>query len=214
MSELVLDGRLHRGDLDLRVELTIGPGITALIAPNGAGKTSLLRVIAGLDRLTSGELTLGDQVLDRPSEPQFMAPEARDIAYAFQEPRLFPHLSVLDNVAYPRRRRGRSNADARDDARRVAASLALGDLVDLRPRDLSGGQAQRVNVARALAAEASTLLLDEPLASIDEESRDSLRRRLRTSDAERVVWVTHDPSDLSHADRVISLLDVVQTDAR
>ena len=213
-SDLVLHGRLQRGDLDLRVELSIGSGVTALIGPNGVGKTSVLRIIAGLDALSSGELRLGEQVLDRPADNRFVAPEDRDVAYAFQEPRLFPHLSVLDNIAYPRRREGRSGTDARADARRVATALALDDLVELRPRDLSGGQAQRVNVARALAADASTLLLDEPLASIDDHSRDDLRRRLRESGSTRVVWVTHDPSDLSHADRVISLPDVVRTDAR
>ncbi|MEM9463801.1 MAG: ATP-binding cassette domain-containing protein [Actinomycetota bacterium] len=212
--ELIVRGAIERGELAISVDLALGPGVTALIGANGAGKTSLLRTIAGLDALRSGSLTLDDRLLDAPAEHHFVPPEDRDVAMAFQEPRLFPHLSVLDNIAYPARRRGRPAPTARDDARRLAASMGLDQVIDLRPSDLSGGQAQRVNVARALAANASTLLLDEPLASIDDGSREELRNRLRQASPTRTVWVTHDPTDLSHADRVISLDDVVQTGRR
>ena len=214
MSELSITGRIRRGDLDLRVDLTIGAGVTAVIGANGAGKTSLLRVLAGLDALADGELVVDGVDLDRPAARHFVTAEHRDVAYAFQEPRLFPHLSVLDNLAYPRRRQGDAPGPARGHARAIAARLGLETLLDARPRDLSGGQAQRVNIGRALVAEATTLLLDEPLASIDERSREELRQLLRSTGSSRVVWVTHDPTDLSHADQVISLDDVVQTDAR
>lgn len=211
-SDLVVSGRIRRGEFRLSVDLTIGPGVTAIIAPNGAGKTTLLRVIAGLEALTSGRVVVDDETLDEPSTGRFVAAEARDVAFAFQEPRLFPHLSVVDNIAYPVRRRRVAHAAAREHARRVAESVGLAPVLDARPNDLSGGQAQRVNVARALAADAATLLLDEPLASVDDESRTALRERLVSSASERVVWVTHDPSDLSHADTVISLPDVFVTD--
>lgn len=189
----------------MRVDLTIAPGVTAIVGANGAGKTSLLRVIAGLDALTEGALVVGDTVLDQPAQRHFVAAEQRDVAYAFQEPRLFPHLSVLDNLAYPLRRQGRSVTVARDDAAGIGDRLGLGPVLAARPRDLSGGQAQRVNIGRALAVGAGTLLLDEPLASIDDASRHELRERLRSAAASRVVWVTHDPADLLQADEVISL---------
>ena len=214
MSELVIHGRVRRGELDLLVDMAIGDGITALIGANGAGKTSLLRVIAGLDALDEGRVLLDGMGLDEPSTETFVPAEERPVALAFQEPRLFPHLTVLDNIAYPLRRRGRAATAARAQAEPIAEPLGLASLLDLRPGELSGGQAQRVNVGRALAADSPTLLLDEPLASIDDGSREDLRRRLGTTGSRRVVWVTHDPTDLSHADRVISLDDVVQTAPR
>lgn len=212
VDELRVRGRIRRGGLDLTVDLRIEAGLTALVAPNGAGKTSVLRVIAGLDALSSGELVIDGDVVDRPAAARFVPPEERPVAMAFQEPRLFPHLSVLDNIAYPLRRRGLGTAAARERAHALAIDVGMSDLSGERPAALSGGQAQRVNLARAMAAGGATLLLDEPLASIDERARADMRRCIAAAGSTRVVWVTHDPADLDHVDQVISLADVVQTD--
>ena len=101
MADLTITGRVRRGDLDLRVDLTIAPGVTAIVGANGAGKTSLLRVIAGLDALTEGALVVGDTVLDQPAQRHFVAAEQRDVAYAFQEPRLFPHPVSYTHLTLP-----------------------------------------------------------------------------------------------------------------
>ncbi len=211
---LTLRGRLRRGDLDVRVDLAVGAGITALIGANGTGKTSMLRLIAGLEALDDGELIVDGVVLARPADGTFVPPERRDIALAFQEPRLFPHMSVLDNIAYPLRRSRIGSDAARTRARTWAATVGLDAVTELRPGDLSGGQAQRANVARALCAETTTLLLDEPLASVDERARDELRQAFTGAGSRCVLWVSHDRTDLPHVDQVISLADVVQTGGR
>ena len=124
---------------------------------------------------------------------------------SFQEPRLFAHLRVIDNVAYPLRRDRRPLDQARLQLDRVGA----GALADLRPTRLSGGQAQRVALARALAVDAPTLLLDEPLAAIDEAGRAEVGALLRSLDTRRIVWVTHDPADAGDADVIVSIQDGV-----
>ena len=160
---------------------------------------------------------------DRPRLPHsaqnnldLVPPEHRDVAVVFQEARLFPHLSVVRNIAYPLERRGVPRAAAAARATEVAQWVGAADLADSKPRDLSGGQAQRASIARALVADAPTLLMDEPLAAIDDHSKDDFRRLFREHRAERVLWVTHDPVDAEHADLVVSIADgrVEQTDPR
>lgn len=205
-----VDGTVERGDLRLRVDLTIGPGITAIVGPNGAGKTSLLRVLAGLDPLTQGRLVIdgppGEElVLDDEGAGVFVPAHERLIAMAFQDHRLLPHLRVVDNVAYPLRRQGLPRDEARAAVGAVLDSVGLGDLAAAHPAELSGGQRQRVAVARALATPARVLLLDEPLASVDDETRSLLRARLTVTDHEAVVWVTHDPADAELAASTVSI---------
>ena len=206
-DSLCISGRLRRGDLDLRIALDLPGGVIAVVGPNGAGKPTMLRAIAGLERITSGEIVLGGDVLDRPLDATFVPAESRDVSMAFQQPRLFPHLSVLRNIAYPLERSGVARRRALEQAEAVAARVGVHELADLRPRELSGGQAQRVGIGRALIAGASTLLLDEPLGAIDESSRHDLRALFENCDAERVVGVTHDPTDADRADLVVSAAD-------
>lgn len=196
---LALDGELRRGDLHLQLALVVPAGTTlALVGPNGAGKSTCLQLLAGLLALDAGRLALGANVLDEPAARAFVAPEARRVGYLPQQPLLFPHLSVLDNVAYGPRARGADAAAARATAVSALARVGLAELAGRRPRELSGGQAQRVALARALATAPDLLLLDEPLAAVDAtarlELRHQLQEHLRAFTGPRVV-VTHDVVD-------------------
>ncbi len=202
---LRIDGTLRRGTLELKLDLELPLGITAITGPNGAGKSSILRLVAGLEALDEGCLTLDGVVLDDRATGIFVPAETRDVSMTFQQPRLFPHLTVLQNIAYPLRRRGHNATEASAMARPFAERVGAGHLLDLRPHRLSGGQAQRTAIATAMATRASTILLDEPLGSIDEAGTADIRQLLLTLDTPRVIWVTHDPTDADVADHHITL---------
>ncbi|NDH84123.1 MAG: ATP-binding cassette domain-containing protein [Acidimicrobiia bacterium] len=184
-EHLSISGRFRRGDVDFDLDLSLPAGRIAVVGPNGSGKSSLLRLIAGLEALDDGHLTLDGMPLDHRPEI-FVPPHERPIAMSFQEPRL-----------------------SLDEARVQLERVGAGALADLRPTRLSGGQAQRVALARALAVDAPTLLLDEPLAAIDEAGRAEVGSLLRSLDTRRIVWVTHDPADAGDADVVVSIRDGV-----
>ncbi|MGK5696899.1 ABC transporter ATP-binding protein [Streptomyces sp. URMC 128] len=203
-----LDARLvvDRGPFRLDVALTAAPGdVVALLGPNGAGKTTALRALAGLTPLTSGHLWLDGAPLD--ATPT----ESRPVGVVFQDYLLFPHLTALDNVAFGPRCRGASKAEARAQAAEWLDRMGLADHAGAKPRRLSGGQAQRVAVARALATRPRLLLLDEPLAALDARTRLEVRAQLRRHLAEFdavAVLVTHDPLDaMVLADRLVVVED-------
>ncbi|MFP5321572.1 MAG: ABC transporter ATP-binding protein [Acidimicrobiia bacterium] len=204
------DVRIRLGDLDLAAHLAVADGeVVALLGPNGAGKTTLVRAVAGLVPLDAGCIELDGRVLDDPSTGTFVPAEQRGVGVVFQDHLLFPRQTVLDNVAFGLRARGRRKADARADARRWLERLDLADLADARPAQLSGGQAQRAALARALVTEPALLLLDEPLAALDATTRadvrSELRRHLATFAGARLL-VTHDPVDaIVLADRLVIL---------
>jgi molybdate transport system ATP-binding protein len=181
------------------VSLTVREGETlAVLGPNGAGKSTLLEVIAGLVKPDTGRATLDGQVLfdlaDRAGT--FTPPHARGIALLAQRALLFPHLSVLDNVAFGPRSGGMRASAARETAERWLAEVDASDLIARRPAELSGGQAQRVAVARALAAHPRLLLLDEPMAALDVTVAPALRSTLRRVLKDRsAIIVTHDILD-------------------
>ena len=197
------------GRLDVR--FTLGEGETlAVLGPNGAGKSTLLDVLSGLVRPDSGQVRLDGTTLvstGGDERDNWVAPHARGVALLAQEALLFPHLSVRDNVAFGPRSAGADRAEARRIAERWLRRVDATGLADQRPRRLSGGQAQRVAVARALATEPRLLLLDEPFGALDAGVAPAMRRLLAEVLAERaVVIVTHDPLDaLALADRVIVL---------
>lgn len=183
-------------DLAVDVELSFARGITVLAGPSGSGKTTVLRMIAGLARPDSGRIALGGRVLDdaRTHVPPFL----RDVAYVFQEYALFPHLDVLDNVAYGLAARGAGAAERRAAAREQLGRLGVERLAAARPHALSGGERQRVALARALAVRPQALLLDEPFAALDAGTRSRVRAELRATLATLdipVVLVTHDDAD-------------------
>jgi len=189
--------RLTLGTLDLSLELRVEPGSTvAVLGPNGAGKTTLLHALAGLVPIDAGRVVLDERVLDDTTSGIHVTPEERSIAVVFQNYLLFPHLTVLDNVAFGLRCHGASQRDARRRAHEWLERIGLDNRAAVRPAELSGGQAQRVALARALAVEPRMLLLDEPLSALDlrtrAEFRHALRRQLDTFPGIQLL-VTHDP---------------------
>jgi molybdate transport system ATP-binding protein len=144
--------------------------ITALFGPSGAGKTSILSIIAGLRLPDAGQVRLGNRVLEDTEKRFRLRPEERRIGYVFQESLLFPHLRVRDNLLYGRKRRPFDASSI--DFDRVLKLLDLGHTLDRLPHTLSGGEKQRVALGRALLSGPELLLLDEPLGSIDQELKD------------------------------------------
>ena len=202
--QIEVRGVVRREDFTLSLDVAINQERTAVIGPNGVGKTTLLRLIAGLERLESGELMIDGQVVDNAGSI-FIAAHQRSVAVAFQDHRLFGHLRVVDNVAYPLRRAGLNRNTARARAAGYLTAVGLSDLAMARPAQLSGGQRQRASIARALATPAQVLLLDEPLASVDDQSREALRDLLINTEHRTVVWVTHDPNDAKFANTTLNL---------
>ena len=185
----------HRGAFALDVELTVEPGrVLALLGPNGAGKSTALGVLAGTVEPDGGSISLGGRVLDG------VPTEARRIGVVFQDYLLFPHLSVLENVAFGPRSAGIPRRDARERATEWLERLGVAEFARQRPEQLSGGQAQRVALARALAADPELLLLDEPLAALDVEVRDDVRSELAQHLADwggLTIVVTHNFEDVA-----------------
>ncbi len=198
-----IDGTVSRDDFTLDLEVSIDVGRTAVIGPNGAGKTTLLRLIAGLEALERGTIHIGDRLVDD-AATVFVPAHERSTAVVFQDHRLFPQLRAVDNVAFPLRRQGVDRAAAADRAGGALRQVGMGEFADRRPSQLSGGQRQRVAIARALIAQPEVLLLDEPLASIDDESRSGIRHLLMDAPSPIVVWVSHDPADTLDAESLMS----------
>ena len=218
VNGLDVRARVRRGGFTLDAAVHAEPGeVVAVLGPNGAGKTTLLRAVAGLLALDGGSITLAGRVLDDPSAGTFVPARDRRIGVVFQDHRLFPHLRVRDNVAFGPRSRGVRSAAALATATEWLTRLGLAELAARRPRQLSGGQAQRVALARALASDPGALLLDEPLAALDIQTRAEVQGELRThlaSFAGPTLLVTHDPVEaLLLAERLVVLEDGAVTQA-
>jgi molybdate transport system ATP-binding protein len=209
---LAVDAEVRRGGFTLSAAFTAAPGqVLGILGPNGAGKSTLLHALAGLTPVSAGRISLAGQVLDDAGTGAFAEASARPVGFVFQDYRLFPHLSVLDNVAFSPRARGLSRAAARSEAQHWLGRLGLSGLGGRKPGALSGGQAQRVALARALAGQPRLLLLDEPLSALDARTRLDVQTELRqhlTDFAGPCLLVTHDPLEaLVLADRLLVLED-------
>lgn len=209
LLSLHVDVGLKLGEFELGVALEVGDNrVTAVLGPNGAGKSTLLRCIGGSLAVDRGSIRLGERVLDEPPRT-FVPPAQRRVGIVHQDYLLFPHLSVLENVAFGVRAQGRSAVAARHAATELLERMDLAKHARSKPSALSGGQAQRVALARALANDPDALLLDEPLAALDATTRIEVRRELRRhleGFAGPTVLVSHDPVDaLALADDVAIL---------
>src|ERR1700690_3324888 len=173
---------------DLDLDITDGE-FMVLVGPSGCGKTTSLRMVAGLEEISSGTLRIGDRVVND------VAPKDRDIAMVFQSYALYPHMTVRDNLAFGLKLRHVAKADIERRVNEAADILELGPLLARKPRELSGGQRQRVALGRAIVREPAVFLMDEPLSNLDAKLRVQMRfeiqklhRRLGTTS----LYVTHD----------------------
>jgi multiple sugar transport system ATP-binding protein len=172
------------------LDLEIGDGeFVVLVGPSGCGKTTALRMVAGLEEITSGEIRIGDRVVNE------LAPRDRDIAMVFQNYALYPHKSVYDNLAFGLRMRKVPKDEQRTRVEEIARVLGLGEMLQRRPAQLSGGQRQRVAMGRAIVREPKAFLMDEPLSNLDAKLRVQMRAEIaRIQQALKVttLYVTHD----------------------
>jgi molybdate transport system ATP-binding protein len=195
MSTLSAHIRADVGVLHLEVELDIGEGTLVLIGPNGAGKTSLLELVLGVRRPSSGRVVVGGRCLFDDSSGVDVPVEQRRLGYVPQDYALFPHMTVRDNIAFAV---SGERTTAREVAQRVLLEQGLEDLAHRRPTTLSGGEKQRVALSRALAMKPSALLMDEPLAALDVHHRRAMREHLLSvlrAHPLPTLLVTHDPED-------------------
>jgi multiple sugar transport system ATP-binding protein len=174
-----------------------------LVGPSGCGKTTILRMIVGLEDITSGDVYIDDQrVNDK-------APRDRNLAMVFQNYALYPHLTVYENIAFPLRLHKASDGDVSERVERAAELLELGELLERKPSQLSGGQRQRVAMGRAIVRNADAFLFDEPLSNLDAKLRGQMRTeisRLQNRFAITTVYVTHDQIEaMTLGDRVAVL---------
>ncbi len=203
--------RRYRGGpvVTCKTELASGGGVTVVFGPSGSGKSTLLRCVAGVDRPDEGSISGFGEVWFDSATRQWMPPERRRVGMLHQELALFPHLSVAGNVRYGLSRMPRGDADRRVSD--VLEMLGIGQLGERRVNQVSGGERQRVALARALAPRPRALLLDEPLAGLDNPLRVRLRGELRPLLVELgipVAMVTHDLAEaLTLGDRVIVMVD-------
>jgi multiple sugar transport system ATP-binding protein len=189
LTKVYPDGTRAVTDLDL--EIADGEFVV-LVGPSGCGKTSALRMIAGLEEITSGSVRVGGDVVND------LPPKARDIAMVFQNYALYPHMNVYDNIGFGLKMRGLDRTEIRRRVEDAARVLGIGEVLGKRPRHLSGGQRQRVAMGRAIVREPKAFLMDEPLSNLDAQLRVQMRAeiaRIQRDLKVTTVYVTHDQSE-------------------
>ncbi len=210
LTKVYGDGTRAVSDLDLE----IGDGeFVVLVGPSGCGKTSALRMVAGLESISSGRVVIGGEVVNR------LPPKDRDIAMIFQNYALYPHMSAFDNMAFGLKLRGMKRERRGDRVRTAAETLGLAEVLPKKPRTLSGGQRQRVAMGRAIVREPRAFLMDEPLSNLDAKLRVEMRaeiERLQRELGVTTIYVTHDQVEaMTLGDRVAIMRDgVLQQVAR
>jgi molybdate transport system ATP-binding protein len=206
---LIVEARQKLGAFSLDAGFTSEGGVTALFGRSGSGKTSLVRIIAGLAKPDDGKLVIDDEILVDTNKRVFVPKHRRRFGYVFQEGRLFPHLSVLQNLTYGRWFAPKNAITA--DFDRIVDMLGIDALLERRPGALSGGEKQRVAIGRALLSAPRLLLMDEPLAALDEARKAEILpylQRLRDETATPIVYVSHSVTEVAQlADRVVMMKD-------
>jgi molybdate transport system ATP-binding protein len=205
---LRIDVEKRLGDFALAARLVAGPGLTALFGASGSGKTSLVDLIAGLARPDRGRIAVDGHILVDTEAGRFVPPHRRRLGYVFQDARLFPHLSVRRNLLYGHLFTPR--AERRERLDRVAELLGIGTLLDRRPGALSGGEKSRVAIGRALLASPRLLLMDEPLASLDEPRKAEILpwiERLRDEAGVPIVYVSHSVAEVARLATTVAILE-------
>jgi multiple sugar transport system ATP-binding protein len=205
MAEVVLDkvNKQYENGFhavqDLDLDIAHGEFLV-LVGPSGCGKSTALRMVAGLEDITSGTMRIGDRVVNT------LSPKDRDIAMVFQSYALYPHMSVADNIAYGLRIRRMDKAEIERRVKKVAEMLELGSLLDRKPKQLSGGQRQRVAMGRAIVREPQVFLMDEPLSNLDAKLRVQMRSEIAQVQHDldvTTIYVTHDQTEaMTMGDRV------------
>lgn len=206
MSSLSLDDvwKIYNGDVvavrEASFEASDGEFL-ALLGPSGCGKSSTMRMIAGLETISRGQVRFGDRVVND------LKPAERNVALAFESYALYSPLTIRENLEFPLKSRGFPTAEIASRVKRVVETFQIGDLLDRKPSGLSGGQAQRVSIARALIRDPNVMLLDEPLSHLDYRLRTELRvkiRRIHDELGATTVYVTHDQEEaIALSDRII-----------
>lgn len=195
-----LHGVVGRDGFQRKVDLSVQPGdVLAIIGLNGSGKSTIVHTVAGLVPLMSGELSCDGEMWDDRARSIWVRPEDRSCAVVFQDVRLFPHLSVLSNVSFGLRAKGIKKNNAHGLASEVVSQVGLNGFDHRRVTELSGGERQRVALARAIVMKPRVLLLDEPFAAVDHESRQALRTLLAeviSSFGGATILVSHDTADV------------------
>jgi molybdate transport system ATP-binding protein len=187
---------LRRGALRLDADIKADGRVLALVGPSGSGKTTTLNMVAGLTRPDSGRIAIGDAVLFDSAAGVDVPPQRRRLGYVFQEPRLFPHMNVKANLLYG----AKSEENLSEVFGAIVAKLGIGALLRRRPRDLSGGEKQRVAIGRALLSSPRALLLDEPLSAIDAAKGDQILAMVEEiggAFALPIVFVSHRQEDIA-----------------
>ena len=195
-----LQGVVGRGEFERVLDFSVSDGeVLAITGPNGSGKSTVIHTIAGLIPMRSGQLIADNTTWDSSTTNTWVEPENRTCAVVFQDLRLFPHMSVIANVAYGLRARGMHKDEALSRAETLLTRVGLKSFEMRRPNNISGGERQRVALARALVLEPRVLLLDEPLSAVDAASRSGLRELLPELLAGyygATILVTHDQTDV------------------
>ena len=191
---------------DFNVTVADGEFLT-MLGPSGCGKTTTLRMVAGFETATEGEIYIGEKCVSSSHDKRFVPPEKRDIGMVFQSYAVWPHMTVLDNVGYPLKIKKVPKEERKKRVLEVLEMVHLDEYAERYPHQLSGGQQQRVALARALVAEPSLLLLDEPLSNLDAKLRESMRFEILALQKKlgiTVIYVTHDQGEaMAMSDRVV-----------
>lgn len=179
----------------------------SFLGPSGCGKTTTLRMVAGFERATEGEISIGDHVVSSSEKGIFVPPEKRDIGMVFQSYAVWPHMTVIDNVGYPLKIQKVPKEERLKRVKEMLELVHLSEYGDRYPNQLSGGQQQRVALARALVARPRLLLLDEPLSNLDAKLRESMRFEISAIQKKlgiTVIYVTHDQAEaMTMSDRIV-----------